>query len=102
MKTIKLTDTLKKWFTWTIKFTCEWLDFWLIKIKKPLGIEISAYVFLFRIMEDQFKDQPELNIPKFWQIFWNSMEVHGKEKTEKNIMKTFWKKFITKIYNYER
>jgi len=97
MKNIKLTDEAPRGFIWEIKFIHKGTDFWKMNIKKPLEEPISLYVFLFKIMEDSFKDQPELKMGKFWEIFEASMIVNWKEVTEKQIMDLFWEMFIIKF-----
>jgi len=93
----KLTNVAPIGFTWIIRFYTEGKLFWEVKIKNPLGWSISLYVFLFKIMEDLFKDQPELKMWKFWEIFEASMAVNWKAKTEKQIMDMFWKAFTIKF-----
>lgn len=97
MKKLELTNVAPIWFTWEIIFHHQGEDFWSVKIKTPLDKNVSLYVFLFKIMEDLFKDQPELKIHKFWEIFSTSMEVNGKEITEKQIMELFGDKFTIKF-----
>ena len=94
---MKVTWKIPKWYKWKISFICEWEDFGYINIKERLEHDISAYVFLFKIMEDQFKDQPELDIHRFIDIFEASMEVNWKDVTEKQIEKMFWKTFTINI-----
>ncbi len=97
MKNLKLINEAPRWFTWEIKFLHKWTEFWKVNIKVPLENPISLYVFLFKIMEDSFKDQPQLNMWKFGEIFEASMEVNWKEVTEKQIMDLFWEMFIIKF-----
>ena len=100
MKKIKLISEIEKWFIGKIKFTHKSNkdDFWLIDIKEPLKMNTPVYYFLFKIMEDQFKDKPELNMWKFSEIFTNSLSVKWKKQTEKDILTMFWKEF--KAYTY--
>jgi hypothetical protein len=97
MKILKLTDEAPKWFIWKIKFTHKETKFGEVKIKAPLQHPISLYVFLFKIMEDSFKDNPELKMWKFWEIFEASMIVNWKEVTEKQIMDLFGEMFTIKF-----
>jgi uncharacterized protein YneF (UPF0154 family) len=60
-----------------------------MKVKAPLKSNISLYVFLFKIMQDSFKDNPELNLGRFAEIFEASMAVNGKEVMEGQIMEMF-------------
>lgn len=102
MKKLILTDVAPKNFQGVIKFFHNWVPFWYIKIKEKLEQPISLYVFLFKIMEDSFKEQPELNMHKFWEIFETSMQINWKETTEKQIMDLFWKMFTIKFKKEEK
>lgn len=97
MKKLKLIDVAPKWFIGIIKFFSMGVAFWEIKIKEPLKWDISLYVFLFKIMNDLFKDKPELKMHKFGEIFETSLEVNWKENTEKQIMELFWQNFTIKF-----
>lgn len=97
MKDLILTNVAPKGFIGTIKFSTQNTPFGEVKIKEPLEGNISLYVFLFNIMKDSFKDQPELKMWKFWEIFEASMIVNWKEVTEKQIMDMFWGVFKIKF-----
>lgn len=97
MKDLILTNVAPAGFVGTIKFFHQETPFGEVKIKEPLKENISLYVFLFKIMQDSFKDQPELNMWKFWEIFEASMLVNWKEVTEKQIMEMFWQMFTIKF-----
>jgi len=97
MKDLKLTNVAPKGFIGKIKFTHQDSPFGEVHIKEKLKWDVSLYVFLFKIMEDSFKDKPELKMGKFWEIFEASMIVNWKEITEKQIMSMFWKMFTIKF-----
>lgn len=108
MKKLNITDKVPKGFVGELQILTKTdrslknvpqtaSEFWLIKIKEPIKDDIAVYVFLFKLMEDQFKDEPELKMDKFWEIFETSMVVNWVEETEKQINELFWNKFTFKL-----